>query len=147
MRSATPITWAESLMGIARHAATKSKDATKVGAVLVAPDQRTTLFTAFNGPPAGVHDTPERFERPEKYRFASHAEQNIVAFAARHGIRTDGCTIYVTHRPCSACARSLIQAGIARIVYGDGSTSMPAEEFEAAAVMFAEAGVAFMSEV
>lgn len=133
--------WPEYLMGFAHHAASKSKDTTKVGAVLVGSDGRTVLLTAFNGPPAGVADTPDRFERPRKYLFASHAEANLCAFAAREGIRTVGCTVYVTHAPCAACARSLIQAGIRHVVQGDGTTSMPPEEFAAGATMFREAGV------
>lgn len=132
--------WLEYYMGFAHHAATKSKDETKVGAVLVGPNGEIRL-TGFNGPPRGVRDLPERFERPEKYRWISHAEQNLVAFAARVGIRTEGCRIYVTHHPCSACARTLIQAGIAKVIVGPGTTSMPDEEFTAAATMFEEAGV------
>jgi dCMP deaminase len=128
------------LMGFARHAASRSKDPTQVGAALIGPDGEVRL-TGYNGPPRGVVDRPDRFERPRKYLFASHAEQNIVAFAAREGISTRGCTIYVTHHPCSACARSIIHAGMACVVIGDGVTSMPPEEFEAAAAMFAEAGV------
>lgn len=135
-----PDEWAAYLMGFARHAATKSKDTTQVGAVLVGPENEVRL-TAYNGPPAGVQDLPERFERPAKYLYASHAEANAIAFAAREGIRTKGCTIYVTHFPCSSCARTLIQAGIWRVVHGDGTTSMPAEEFAAARRMFAEACV------
>jgi dCMP deaminase len=131
--------WPEYLMGFARHAALKSKDATQVGAALVGPEGEIRL-TGFNGPPRGVHDTPDRRERPRKYLFASHAEANTIAFAAREGIRTKGCTLYVTHHPCAACARSIIQAGIVCVVVGDGKTSMPDEEFEAAAEMFAEAG-------
>lgn len=132
--------WPSYLYGFAEHAATKSKDTTKVGAVLVGPEGEVRL-TAYNGPPRGVADLAERFERPEKYLFASHAESNLVAFAAREGISTKGCTVYVTHHPCASCARTLIQAGVRRIVFGPGKTSMPVAEFEAAAVMFAEAGV------
>lgn len=134
------MTWLPYLMGFAEHAATKSKDSTKVGAVLVGPEREVRL-TAFNGPPRGVKDDPARRERPAKYLFASHAEQNLVAFAAREGIRTKGCTVYVTHAPCSACAKTLIQAGIAKVCVGTGTTSMPAEEFDAADAMFDEAGV------
>ncbi|MGE8129062.1 dCMP deaminase family protein [Methylobacterium sp. NPDC080182] len=134
--------WISYLMEFAQHAATQSKDSTQVGAVLVAPNGRTVLLTAYNGPPAGVDDLPERRERPAKYLFASHAEANLVAFAAREGIRTEGCTAYVTHHPCAACARTLIQAGIRSVVYGAGTTSMPADEFSAAATMFAEAAIA-----
>lgn len=132
--------WNDYLMGFARHAALKSKDSTQVGAVLVGPDREVRL-TAYNGPPRGVTDLPERRERPTKYLFASHAEQNLVAFAAREGIQTKGCTVYVSHHPCSACAKSLIQAGVARVVIGPGETSMPDAEFVAARTMFAEAGV------
>jgi dCMP deaminase len=43
--------------------------------------------------------------------------------------------------PCAACARTLIQAGVTNVVVGPGTTSMPVEEFDAAAIMFREAGV------
>lgn len=95
--------WCYYLMGFAKHAALKSKDSTQVGAVLVGPDREVRL-TAFNGPAHGVADLPWRFERPQKYLYASHAEANLIAFAAREGIRTKGCTVYVTHHPCASCA-------------------------------------------
>lgn len=132
--------WPTYLMGFAQHAARKSKDSTQVGAALVGPEGEVRL-TGFNGPPKGVLDLPDRRERPRKYLFAAHAEQNLIAFAAREGIRTAGCTVYVTHYPCSACSRTLIQAGIAKVVIGPGTTSMPDDEFEAAEIMFREAGV------
>ena len=133
--------WTEYLMGFAQHAARKSKDPTQVGAVLVGPEREVRL-TAYNGPPRGVMDLPERRERPEKYLFSSHAEANLVAFAAREGIRTAGCTVYVTHHPCSSCARTLIQAGVKTVVVGEGTTSMPEAEFTAASTMFREAAIA-----
>lgn len=133
--------WIDYYMGFARHAAQKSKDSTKVGAVLVGPEGEIRL-TGYNGPPRGVRDLPERREkRPEKYLYASHAEANLIAFAAREGIRTRGCTVYVTHMCCSACTRTLIQAGVKAVVFGGGTTSMPDEEFAAARDMFEEAGV------
>ena len=111
--------WATYLMGFAKHAATKSKDSTKVGAVLV-DQNNSVLLTAYNGPPRGVDDTPERRSRPAKYLYASHAEANLIAFAARHGISTNGCAIYCTHTPCAGCAKALIQAGIIFVCVGDG---------------------------
>jgi dCMP deaminase len=132
--------WTTYLMGFARHAASKSKDSTQVGAVLVGPEGEVRL-TAYNGPPRGVADSPERFVRPAKYLYASHAEANLIASAAREGIRTKGCTVFVTHAPCAACARTLIQAGIARVLHGDGTTSMPEAEFAAGRDMFREAGI------
>lgn len=138
--------WADYYMGFARHAATKSKDSTKVGAILVGPDGEVRL-TGYNGPPRGVRDIPQRFERPAKYLYASHAEANLIAFAAREGIRVAGCVVYVTHMPCASCARSLIQAGVSTVVYGNGMTSMPEEEFKAAREMFEEAGITLLTMV
>tara|TARA_R110000868_G_scaffold310843_1_gene572018 strand:+ start:10 stop:459 length:450 start_codon:yes stop_codon:yes gene_type:complete len=132
--------WTQYFMDLARLVATKSKDSTQVGAILVGPDGEVRL-TGYNGPPKGVIDRPERRDRPAKYLYVSHAEQNLIAFAARVGIPTKGCDIYVTHHPCSNCAKTLIQAGIKTIVIGGGTTSMPPEEFRSAEVMFRESGV------
>lgn len=131
--------WDEYLMGFATHAAKKSKDTTQVGAVLVR--DKTVLCAGFNGPPRGVVDSPDRFERPRKYFFAAHAEMNLIATAAREGIRIEGCDVYVSHRPCSMCARLMIQAGVRRVVFDQNLTSMPQEEFSASDDMLREAGV------
>lgn len=132
------------LMGFAEHAASASKDPTKVGAALVCDG--VVRLTGYNGPPRGVGDLPERFERPAKYLYASHAEQNVIAFAAREGIRTKDCTLFVTHMPCAGCMKSIIQAGITCVIYGEGKTSMPQEEFDAAKQMAREALIDFARE-
>jgi len=46
-----------------------------------------------------------------------HAEQNAINQCAKYGVNTEGATAYVTHQPCLNCTKSLIQAGIKRIVY------------------------------
>jgi dCMP deaminase len=133
--------WNRYLMRFADTAAIKSKDpSTKVGCVIVGED-REILSTGFNGLPRGVADLPERMARPVKYYLTSHAEENAVAHAARVGARLKGASAYTTHFPCSRCARMLIQAGVARVVSGGGTTSMPEEEFSYARMMFSEAGV------
>lgn len=134
--------WQQYLMGFARHAATKSKDSTQVGAVLVGPENEVRL-SAYNGPPKGVRDLPERFERPEKYAWVSHSEANLIAFAAREGIRTKGCTVFVTHMCCNGCAKTLIQAGISAVYYCDGAFGSQKfdEEITKSRTMFEEAGV------
>lgn len=48
---------------------------------------------------------------------STHAEANAVAAAAKQGISTDGCTLYVTVSPCEVCARLLIAAGIMTVYY------------------------------
>ena len=109
-----------------------------MGAVAVASSKQI-LETGFNGLPRGVQDFPERMERPAKYLWTAHAEENLVAHAARKVL--EGSTVYVTHLCCNACARMLINAGVAKVVVGPGQTSMPLEQFEAALTMFEEAGV------
>lgn len=134
--------WDEYYMALAMTASLKSKDSTRVGAILVDPEG-AVILTAFNGPPKGVADYPIRFERPQKYLYASHAEANLIAFAARRGIMTIGCAVYCTHISCASCARTLIQAGIKELVYGDGSFQAMAEEEAITKQMFLEAGVGF----
>lgn len=46
-----------------------------------------------------------------------HGESNAIAFAAREGLRTEGCDLYTTLAPCRECAKLIINAGIRRVVY------------------------------
>ena len=133
------MSWHKRFLDLASHVAAWSKDpSTKVGAVAVAPSKQI-LETGFNGIPRGVHDLPERMERPEKYLWTAHAEENLVAHAARKVL--EGSTVYVTHLCCNACARMLVNAGVKRVVFGNGKTSMPDENFAVAKKMFHESGV------
>jgi dCMP deaminase len=133
--------WNDYFMQLAWTAALRSKDpTTKVGCIIVSEDN-VVAATGYNGIPMGVDDLPERMERPAKYLWTAHAEENAIALAARVGARLRGGTAYVTHGPCSRCARSLIQAGVKTVIVGHGTTSMPEEEFSVARTMFAEAGV------
>ena len=49
--------------------------------------------------------------------FVVHAEQNAIFYAAKHGIATEGCDIYVTHAPCPQCAKAIASAGIKRVIF------------------------------
>lgn len=48
-----------------------------------------------------------------------HAEKNLIAFCAKNGIPTDGCTVYVTLSPCTECSQLMAQAGIKAVVYNE----------------------------
>lgn len=94
----------------------------KVGVVLVR-DARI-VASGYNGAPPGA---PHCFELgclvDENLHVlgcqrAIHAEVNAIAFAARAGSSTEGCTIYSTAGPCLKCAQQVISAGIVRFVYG-----------------------------
>ena len=49
-----------------------------------------------------------------------HAEINALAQAgaALNNYRLDGCDIYITLEPCTMCASALIQARVARVIFG-----------------------------
>ncbi len=59
---------------------------------------------------------------------AIHAEAAAIAEAAREGITTKGCDVYVTTFPCPTCARLLAEAGIKRVFYRNGYSLLDAEE-------------------
>jgi dCMP deaminase len=48
-----------------------------------------------------------------------HSEINAIAQAAKHGVRINGATAYVTMSPCYNCFKALVNAGIVRIVYDE----------------------------
>lgn len=111
--------WTEYFFEICKTVALKSKDkSTKTGCVIVGEDHEI-LSTGFNGFPRGVHETPEREERPEKYIWTEHAERNAIYNAARKGIPLNNSTLYIQWVPCVDCARAMIQSGIKK-VYIDG---------------------------
>lgn len=135
-------TWEQTWMGVAERFAQRSKDlSTKVGCVIVGPDQEQRSM-GVNGIPRGVRDIVERMERPAKYLWTSHAEENAVAQAARVGVSLKGCTVYSTHLPCARCARLLIQAGIVKVVFGSGLFQALETEGRVTETMFSEAGIA-----
>lgn len=101
----------------------------KVGAVVVR-DKRI-LTTGYNGAASGINSCVERNEclrdklgiisgTRQEMCYAIHAEQNAIVQAAKMGVSLDGATIYITHQPCSMCARMIINSGIKRIVYLEG---------------------------
>ncbi len=133
--------WDDYFIGFARHASTKSKDkSTKVGAVII--KNKRVISTGYNGFPSGVDDdVPERHERPLKYSWTIHAEENAIVFAARYGIACDGASIYTTLYPCSRCAGTIIQAGIKEVIFGETYNPRYEEDFKISKELFAAAAV------
>lgn len=133
--------WQHYFMEMAAQVSSRSKDPSlKVGCVVVSED-KVMVATGYNGIPSGVADLEERMQRPAKYLWTSHAEENAVAQSARVGARLKGGSVYTTNVPCSRCARMLIQAGITTVYAGANNTKMDEAEFDVAKQMFTEAGV------
>lgn len=48
-----------------------------------------------------------------------HAEQDVIAHAARDGIAVGGATAFITLRPCLTCLTMMIDAGITQVYYAE----------------------------
>ncbi|MCX6712837.1 MAG: deaminase [Candidatus Vogelbacteria bacterium] len=71
-------------------------------------------------------------ERPDLSN-TIHAEQCIIALAAKHGVSLTGSSLYVTHFPCAVCAKLIACAGIKKCFFGEGSANLDGKEVMRAA--------------
>lgn len=138
----------EHFVAIAEAVANMSKDpSTKVGAVAI-DDDGNILCVGYNGFPRGVDDAKARYEdKVTKLKLVSHAEQNLVAQAARNGIALKGSTVIITSLPpCSSCTKSLIQAGVKQVYFPEpaiGMNELWLEEWNWSRQMLLEAEVSY----
>jgi dCMP deaminase len=119
-------TWDEYFMNIAKTVAKRATcDRGRTGSVIVKNKQ--ILTTGYVGSPKGIphcdeigHELQEVVGEDGKPRMhcirTTHAEQNALMQAAKHGIPVDGATAYMIMEPCYACAKMLVNAGIVRVV-------------------------------
>lgn len=105
------------LWGAYSHANESSPDpSTKNGAILV-DDNDNILTYGINRFPIGIAETESRLtDKAVKYRLVVHAEDSAILNAARHGLAVNGSTLYCPYYACSDCAKSIIQAGVKRVV-------------------------------
>jgi dCMP deaminase len=143
-----PLTQLSKFLPIAKAIAAMSKDpSTQVGAVVLGPDYEIRT-TGWNGAPRGCKaDEDSRFsDRATRLSWSSHAEANAIAQAASTGTPLKGCAMVVTHIPCSACAKLIVQAGIKRVASPAPNDSFAlrwAEDIAVTKALFAECGVKF----
>jgi dCMP deaminase len=112
--------WDRYFMDIARVVASRSTcDRKNVGAVIVR--DRTILSTGYNGSIRGMPHCDEIGHMMESDHCVAtiHAEANAIIQAAKNGVSIDGSTVYVTASPCWSCFKSIANAGLTRIVYGE----------------------------
>lgn len=118
-------------MSLAKVASARSRDPSmQVGACLVDSKLQRVLGIGYNGAPSCIDDKEYPWGLVEKdnetYKckndFVIHAEANALALSdsALHV----GSTMYCTHYPCKDCAKTMIHAGVKRIVYLDDSRKM-----------------------
>lgn len=120
--------WDNYFLGVAQLVSRRSTCLRrKVGAVLV--KEKQILATGYNGAPTNISHCDSKGclrlelnipsgQRHEICR-GLHAEQNVLLQAARHGVSCKESVLYITHAPCSICAKMIINAGVTEVVFVD----------------------------
>lgn len=142
--------WDEYFMEIAQVVSRRSTCLRRqVGAIIV--KERRILCTGYNGAPAGLPHCAEAGclrerlgvpsgERHELCR-GLHAEQNAIIQAALHGISIRGGKFYITHRPCTLCAKMICNAEIREVFFqGDYPDQLALDIFREAGVRLIRMG-------
>lgn len=57
---------------------------------------------------------------------ANHSERQVQAIAAREGVSTQGCDLYVTTFPCPPCSYAWAESGIRRLYFREGYSNLEA---------------------
>lgn len=121
--------WDEYFMAIAVVVSSRANCQRRaVGAVLVS-NAKAIVSTGYTGTPTGAVDCnlggcarcSSDAGRSLGYDrcLCVHAEENAILLAARHGTPTNITTLYSTLKPCFACLRHAIQAGVREFVFAE----------------------------
>lgn len=133
------------MMGRTKTEAHKSSDWWRqIGAIAVRGSE--ILVSAYNrhlpndismdvyGDPRSNFDAGEQLDQklsiditPNDLSTAIHAEANMIAQAARQGIKLEGASCYVSTFPCPTCAKLIAEAGIKKVFYEKGYSLVDAE--------------------
>ena len=106
----------------------------RIGAVLV-KDKKVLLRANNKDLPSDhtpyqvgeVRDLFNTGERPDM-AMTIHAEQSIIAQAAKKGIPVEGLSLYVTTFPCPVCAKMIACSGIIKIYFSEGWSNFDAKK-------------------
>jgi dCMP deaminase len=80
--------------------------------------------------PYQVGEVRDFFKAGERHELAStiHAEENIIAQAAKSGISREGTSLYVTTFPCPVCAKLIACSGIKKLYFAEGGSNFDAKK-------------------
>ncbi|MCX6735595.1 MAG: deaminase [Candidatus Parcubacteria bacterium] len=123
------------IMKLAYNEAEKSSDWWRHVGTVVVKDRKILLCTHnthFPSPHSPYVNGDPRFNfgagEMTHISSALHSERMAVGMACREGISFEGADMYVTTFPCSDCAFLAYTAGIKRIFYAEGCSSLDTEK-------------------
>jgi dCMP deaminase len=123
------------VMGIAEEESQKSIDWWRhIGGVIIKGNQ--VLMSAYNHPSTSSHylhlfgDPRSNFKRGVMIELSlfQHAEAALIAQAACHGHKLKDTDLYVTTFPCPPCAKLVAEAGIRRVYFREGYSTLDSED-------------------
>ena len=111
----------------------RSKDPNKQVGACIVDQQNVICGIGYNGFPRGCPDSKLPWSKlsksgsklDTKYPYVCHAEMN--AILNKNNSDVAGSKVYVTMFPCNECAKLMIQAGIAEIVFHEDKVQPKAE--------------------
>lgn len=118
--------WDEYFLGMVEYVGSRATcDRGRSGCVIVR-DKRV-ISTGYVGSPPGVphcddvghemHTVVNEDGTQSMHCIrTAHAEQNAISQASRFGVALEGATLYCKMTPCYSCAKSIITAGIKKVV-------------------------------
>ena len=123
--------WDEYFISMAVLISMRSIDPSQKNGCVIVDENNKILSIGYNGFPRGSIDELIPLTRPEKYLFVVHSEQNAIL---NKQFDLAESTLYVTAFPCLSCMRSIIQAGIKRVVYLNAIKSRDISEVDEEAI-------------
>lgn len=99
----------------------------KVGCCIVDENKQHVHFS-YNGFPAGLEETEEKWKRPTKYNYVVHAEANAVVLCP---FNKKGSTVYVTCRPCQNCLKLIVASRVSTLIFVEQSIPLIDNSFDA----------------
>lgn len=102
----------------------------QVGAVLV--KEKKIILSSYNqgvpndNYPYQLGSVRDFFKAGDRQEISPtvHAEQKIISEAARKGIKIEGTSLYITHFPCSLCAKLIACSGIKNLYFQEGASTL-----------------------
>ena len=102
----------------------------QIGAVLV-KDKKIIARSYNQGVPTDnspyqVGSIRDFFKAGEKQELSPtiHAEQKMISEAAKEGLKIKGTSLYITHFPCSLCAKLVAYSGIKNLYFREGASAL-----------------------
>lgn len=112
----------------------------KFGAVIVEPISNTIRAEGYNNGSAGsigplcdgsscIRNTLNIPSGSRCEEGCIHAEFNAIVLAAKNGVKTDGCWMFVSGEPCLMCSKAIHHAGIKKVLVISGKYSNNAVKY------------------